>query len=683
MATSTPFDTVTIETLQQQQQQQHLLLQPAGGAGGFLHDSLHSSYPPSSVSLKQAPFTFVDVSFSTTVSKQAAKASKRAHAEPAAGGRLSNTGKTSSAATVVDSESLRNLASNSPLPLNESPLSPPPRPLVAGSEKILLEPVTGQVFPGQMLAVMGPSGAGKTTLLDALARRLRGAKGDVFLGDRRIDTTAQMATVGSYVEQEDDLLSLLTVRETIMYAAILSDPKEKAEVLRGRVEHIINAMGLAKCANVRIGNPIQKGISGGQKRRVTIAQSLVTNPRILFLDEPTSGLDTTTSREVMTAIKRIAKDTQMIVIATIHQPNFETLRLFDSFAPDHAIDLVNADFELATESNIRQSIVALAQFYQSRTSAAVAGLRGSFTKSSTTALPLAHATHRSHFLSHTLVLSHRIFITYTRNFIAYGVRVGMYFGMGVMMALIWLKLGSNASTVNDRLSVHFFSVAFLSFMSVAGIPAFLEERSVFIREKHNGLYTALPYVLANSLVNIPFLFLCALVFAAIAYYSIGLNAPAGSFFSFIAYLFLAIYAAESQVILVASLLPIFVAALAIASFANGFWMCVQGYFIKAISLPRFWRYSFHYMDYQKYAFELLVNNDFTNVVFDCGRDAAGNCLQCSYPSSAPVNSCQMYGEDVLAYLEIGGIKYWEWIVILVGISILFRVCWYAVLARSK
>ncbi|KAI9333162.1 P-loop containing nucleoside triphosphate hydrolase protein [Zopfochytrium polystomum] len=637
-ATATTFHTVTVETLQQQQLQQHLL-QPAD-ADGFLHASLHSSYPPSSVysAPKQAPFTFVDVSFSTTVSKQVAKASKRA----------------------------------------------------PGPEKILLEPVTGQVFPGQMLAVMGPSGAGKTTLLDALARRLRGAKGDVFLGDKRIDTTAQMATVGSYVEQEDDLLSLLTVRETIMYAAFLSDPKEKTEFLRGRVEHIINAMGLAKCADVRIGNPIQKGISGGQKRRVTIAQSLVTNPRILFLDEPTSGLDTTTSREVMTAIKRIAKDTQMVVIATIHQPNFETLRLFDSllvlaegktmyfggiedmpdyafgspiprFAnpADHAIDLVNADFELATESNIRQSILALAHFHQGRTR--------SFNKSSTTALPLAHATHRSHFISHTLILSHRIFVTYTRNFIAYGVRVGMYFGMGVMMALIWLKLGSNASTVNDRLSVHFFSVAFLSFMSVAGIPAFLEERSVFIREKHNGLYTALPYVLANSLVNIPFLFLCALVFAAIAYYSIGLNAPAGSFFSFIAYLFLAIYAAESQVILVASLLPIFVAALAIASFANGFWMCVQGYFIKAISLPRFWRYSFHYIGLSKVRF----------------RTAPGNCLQCSYPSSAPANSCQMYGEDVLAYLEIGGIKYWEWIVILVGISILFRVCWYAVLARSK
>ncbi|KAI9349859.1 P-loop containing nucleoside triphosphate hydrolase protein [Zopfochytrium polystomum] len=564
-----------------------------------------------------------------------------------------------------------------------------------------------------MLAVMGPSGAGKTTLLDALARRLRGAKGEVYLGDRRIDTTEQMGTVASYVEQEDDLLSVLTVRETILFAARLSNPADRVELLQGR---IITVMGLAKCANTIIGNPIQKGISGGQKRRVTIAQSLVTNPSILFLDEPTSGLDTTTSREVMSAIKRIAQETSMIVVATIHQPNFETLSLFDELlvlaegktmyfgsidgmpdyfdtfgAPiprfanpaDHAIDLINADFELATESNIRQTIASLSHFYHNRTATLTSALRSSLTKSTTAPLPVSRSQHRTHFASHTAILSHRIFLTYTRNLIAYGVRLGMYIGMGIMMALIWLRLGDAASTVNDRLSVHFFAVAFLSFMSVAGIPAFLEERAVFLREARNGLYSAAPYALASSLVTAPFLAACAVCFAACAYYAVGLNPPASKFFQFVAYLFLATYAAESQVVLVASALPIFVAALAIASFANGFWMCVQGYFIRAISLPRFWRYSFHYADYQKYAFELLVNNDFDGIVFDCGRFEDGSCRQCSYPSSAPEGSCLLYGEDVLAYLEVGGVKYWEWIVILLGISLVLRMTWYVVLARSK
>jgi ABC-type multidrug transport system ATPase subunit len=81
-----------------------------------------------------------------------------------------------------------------------------------------------------------------------------------------------MASIGSYVEQRDDLLGVLTVRETIMYAARLNNPSDKDP--SERVDHIINVLGLAKCANLIIGNPIQKGISGGQMRRVTIAQSL-------------------------------------------------------------------------------------------------------------------------------------------------------------------------------------------------------------------------------------------------------------------------------------------------------------------------------------------------------------------------------------------------------------------------
>lgn len=586
--------------------------------------------------------------------------------------------------------------------------------------KILLDNVTGQVMPGQMMACMGPSGAGKTTFLDVVARRRvgGGATGSVFLGSKKIVTNSQMATVGSYVEQQDDLLGVLTVRETIMYAARLSNPTEPDP--SERVDHIINVLGLAKCANVIIGNPIQKGISGGQKRRVTIAQSLVTYPRVLFLDEPTSGLDTTTSREVMTSIKRIAVEKGMIVIATIHQPNFETLALFESLLlladgkvmfngsiasmpqyfekvgqpiprfsnpADHAIDLVNGDFELSNETTVKNMIATLGDFYFQESKATNADLAAKYNEDGAAVVASNSREQRSYFFSHTVILSHRIFLNYSRNLIAYGVRVGMYIGMGIMMATIWVRLGNNSSTVNDRLSVHFFSVAFLSFMSVAGIPAFLEERSVFIREKRNGLYKTGPYALANSLVNVPFLFMCSFSFSILSYWAIGLNSDAGAFFKFVTYLFLAIYAAESQVILVSSLLPIFVAALAIASFFNGFWMCVQGYFIKTISLPKFWRYSFHYADYQTYAFELLTQNDFTGVTFDCGTIVQSNgtssCAQCSYPSSVTDGTCSLYGSDVLNYLDINNFSIAAWVCILVGISLIYRALWYIVLVRSK
>ena len=95
--------------------------------------------------------------------------------------------------------------------------------------------------------------------------------------------------------------------------------------------------------------------------------------------------------------------------------------------------------------------------------------------------------------------------------------------------------------------MHFYSVAFLGFMSVAGIPAFLEERLVFVRERMNGLYGPAAYVLANSIVTLPYLFLCALLFAVLCYWSIGLNPGADHFFKFLGVLFLAVYAAESQV----------------------------------------------------------------------------------------------------------------------------------------
>ena len=153
-------------------------------------------------------------------------------------------------------------------------------------------------------------------------------------------------------------------------------------------------------------------------------------------------------------------------------------------------------------------------------------------------------------------------------------------------------------TQNDRLSVHFFSVAFLGFMSVAGIPAFLEERQVFVRERLNGQYGPGPYVLAASLVTLPYLFLCALLFSVLCYWAIGLHPGAPAFFRFLAVLFLAVHAAEAQAALVAAAVPVFVAALALAAFLNGFWMCVGGYFIRAVNLPRFWYYWAHFIDFQ-------------------------------------------------------------------------------------
>jgi len=282
----------------------------------------------------------------------------------------------------------------------------------------------------------------------------------------------------------------------------------------------------------------------------------------------------------------------------------------------------------------------------------------------------------------TMVLSERTAVNYSRNLLAYGVRAGMYAGMGLMLATIWIRLGTHDSTINDRLSVHFFSVAFLAFMSVAGIPGFLEERAVYYRETKNGLYSTLPFVLSNTLVNMPFLFVCTVLFTLISYWAIGLHPGGAAFFRFLAFLYLAILAAESQMLIIASLIPIFVAALAIGAFVNGFWMSVGGYFIKARSLPRFWFFSFHYMDYQRYAFELLTNSDLRGLTFECVTLVNGSCA-CAYPSSTP-ETCTVSGADVLGYLDIGSISYGKWAAILIAITVIYRIGLYLALrARSN
>lgn len=111
-----------------------------------------------------------------------------------------------------------------------------------------------------------------------------------------------------YVEQEDSLIGSLTARETLDFAAKLGLPSSvtKAERKR-RVDGLLASFGLLRSANTIIGTPIRKRLSGGERRRVSVASQLITCPKILFLDEPTSGLDSVASFEVMSYLRQVAK----------------------------------------------------------------------------------------------------------------------------------------------------------------------------------------------------------------------------------------------------------------------------------------------------------------------------------------------------------------------------------------
>jgi ABC-type nitrate/sulfonate/bicarbonate transport system ATPase subunit len=132
---------------------------------------------------------------------------------------------------------------------------------------------------------MGPSGCGKTTLLNILSRRLTGSSvtGEQLLGGSPFDD-ATLRAMSTYVEQEDHLIGSLTVRETIDFAAKLALPSNVGSRERKeRTEDMLREFGLVSVKDTKIGTPLQRGISGGQKRRVTTASQLITLPKIIFL----------------------------------------------------------------------------------------------------------------------------------------------------------------------------------------------------------------------------------------------------------------------------------------------------------------------------------------------------------------------------------------------------------------
>ncbi|KAF9507174.1 hypothetical protein BS47DRAFT_1373972 [Hydnum rufescens UP504] len=198
-------------------------------------------------------------------------------------------------------------------------------------DRVILDGITGHIKPGQVMAIMGASGAGKSTLLDILARKQKRGivSGDTFVNGRYVEDGAFRKVMG-FVDQEDTLMSTLTVYETVLYSALLRLPRDMSfEAKKFRTLETMHELGILGIKDSRIGDTGKRSISGGEKRRVSIACELVTSPSILFLDEPTSGLDSFNAHNVVESLVSLARDYNRTVVFTIHQPRSNIVAMFD------------------------------------------------------------------------------------------------------------------------------------------------------------------------------------------------------------------------------------------------------------------------------------------------------------------------------------------------------------------
>jgi ABC-type multidrug transport system ATPase subunit len=183
--------------------------------------------------------------------------------------------------------------------------------------------------PGKLIGIMGASGAGKTTLLNVLAGLEKPGKGSIVINGFDIQQQkTEIEGVIGYVSQDDLLIEELTVYQNLYYNARLCFSNFSEEQINLRVMEVLENLGLDQRKDLKVGNPLEKTISGGQRKRLNIALELIREPAVMFLDEPTSGLSSRDSENVIDLLKELSLKGKLIFVV-IHQPSSDIYKMFD------------------------------------------------------------------------------------------------------------------------------------------------------------------------------------------------------------------------------------------------------------------------------------------------------------------------------------------------------------------
>ncbi|CAK0787534.1 hypothetical protein CVIRNUC_010754 [Coccomyxa viridis] len=517
----------------------------------------------------------------------------------------------------------------------------------------LLSSVSGFFNSGEMSALMGPSGSGKTTLLDVLAGRKTAGKtsGSILFAGVR-PTSMFLRRYTGYVEQFDTLVDVLTVEEMLMYTAELKRPvKEQHSSKKAAVDALINNLGLETCRNVRIGNSMARGISGGQAKRANIAIAMVTNPRVLFLDEPTSGLDSYTSNEVMTMVKRLVK-AGITVCATIHSPTPYAFRLFDkmmlllrgslvyfgergqqaveyfSSLPVGAIEGAQEAQPLQEGSNEAEWIVDIT------TQADRQGRSETFTKAYADSelrqrnmeqLGSAMQQHSSLSKNTLKELSVKratvtpfwwaLYIMFkfrsTTNYVTgafLGPRIGDKLVFSLLIFTLFFAIGKKFDEDNlvNIAAVLFMFTTLPAFAAASYVPSIVLERPLFARERNDGLYRVITYLCYKMLEELLLAIIISVVAACIVFYGVQLKGQ------WVAFWLTYLVTLANGIVLaytVAAISPnMDVANAALPAYVVTL-LFFAGFLLRYPNIPNYWKW-YSYIDFLKWGWHSQMINQF-------------------------------------------------------------------------
>lgn len=444
----------------------------------------------------------------------------------------------------------------------------------------ILKSVSGSAPPGQLVALLGPSGAGKTTLVELLAGREKTGrmKGAIDLtrvasshasgdGEEQPKDFADFLSDSisgrrliAFVDQEDQLPAHSTVREALAFAAELSLPenvpdKEKSAI----VDAAIRTLGLEAVSEQRIGSRGQRGISGGEKRRVSIGIALVARPRILILDEPLSGLDAYNANRVIKALRDLAykADGATTVMLTLHQPSSDIFHKFDKAiflaggktlydgAPsealgwcaqqgrpcppgynvaDHLLDMAFRDDAFNAVDALRLRTVP-----ETPTPATVKIARDSHAGAT-----LRRANAATTWFTQTRSLVRRHLTTARRDMAGPIAHLVMHILVGLLAGACFFQVKKTIGGIQNRVGSLYFLNMLQLFASLSAITHLAALRPLMVRERADGFYSPGAWVVAHiSYDLVLWRLIPGVCLQAIVYWMVGLKPHADDFFEFV------------------------------------------------------------------------------------------------------------------------------------------------------
>jgi ABC-type multidrug transport system ATPase subunit/ABC-type multidrug transport system permease subunit len=537
-------------------------------------------------------------------------------------------------------------------------------------KKWILHPQDGQVCPKDLIALMGPSGSGKTSVLNALAGRLPITRGASFHGSLEVNGVPKsklpcaFADISAYVEQEDCLYALSTVQETTEFAARLRLPKGfSAQERNARIEEVLRQLGLLHVRHTNVGgssfNGAVRGLSGGERKRLSIAIELLHQPRVIFLDEPTTGLDSYQALNVMQKLRALADEGHTVVVS-IHQPRSSIFAMLtgiyllangkpiyagpasravsyfgdlgyqlpEKFNPaDFFIDLVSVDQrDVEEQARTEKQVADLQATWQGvgrgqeeGTSEAPREANRESILAAKSEKPAGQTT----FLGPFFLLLIRNFREQARDSLTLAIKTVFTCVFTVIFALVYFQLGHSQRNIQDRIGLLFFLSMNQAFGAVIGCAQTIPRQLIVVnRERANRLYNIIPFYISSLTVMVPVESLPLMLNNAILFFMVNLS---GSFWVFFGILSLENIVGISLGMMLSACFKNVQMASQLAPAVVILFLTFSGFLINEDSVPVYFIWL-REMSFIRYTFKALVVNEFDGATFECDAASAAPCV---------------------------------------------------------